>query len=314
MQFEKFLQKGDLILTEGSMYERLRRHPFVEFDLEIAHASFIYDPKSSKILEQIHRDYIEIGHKYGLPMVILTDTWRANEERIDRSPFKGRKVNQDNVSFIRNLSRQYQNADFPIFIGGLTGPRGDAYNSKETLSAELAESFHSYQVQAFMETRIDFLKAATLPAFPEALGIARAMAVSKIPYFLSFVITQNGTLLDGTPLDQAIGKIDTNTSTPPTGYFVNCVHPKVLLLGLDAIGEIVHNFAERILGFQANASAKSPEELDGLEELDSEEPEIFASLMLEVYEKYRIPILGGCCGTDTRHVECLAQKLKERKV
>jgi len=152
--------------------------------------------------------------------------------------------------------------------------------------------------------------AATLPAFSEALGIAKAMAASNIPYFLSFVIRNNGMLLDGTPLNQAIEEIDAKIPVPPTGYFVNCVHAIVLLSGFAAARIQERNLAGRIVGFQANTSAKSPEELDGLEELESEEPQSFANQMLEVYRKYQIPILGGCCGTDTRHMECLAIKLK----
>ncbi|MCH8126038.1 homocysteine S-methyltransferase family protein [candidate division KSB1 bacterium] len=310
MQFERFLENANFILTEGSIYERLRRNPLVEFDPDLAHAALIYNDKGSEILAQFHREYIEIGQKYQLPMVVLTNTWRANKERINRSKFRDFKINQDNVNFIFELCRPYRNSHNPIFIGGVIGPRGDAYKPDLSMNIDTAESFHSDQLLALLETQIDFLMAATLPALSEALGIARAMAVAKIPYFLSFVIRKNGRLLDGTPLDQAIEKIDTNTPVSPTGYFVNCVHPKVLLSAFDAVGIQKGNLAERIVGFQANTSPKSPEDLDGIEELESEDPEIFGSLMLEVYEKYRMPILGGCCGTDARHMESLAKKLK----
>ncbi len=310
MQFERYLQNAKIILAEGSIYERLRRHHLVKFDPELAHAAHIYNDKGSEILAQIHREYIEIGQKYELPMIVLTNTWRANKERIKRSKFKDFNINQDNVNFIFEICKPYRNDRNPIFIGGVMGPRGDAYKADQAMNASIAESFHAVQMQALLKTQIDFLMAATLPALSEALGLARAMATAKIPYFLSFVIRKNGRLLDGTPLDQAIEKIDTNTPVPPTGYFVNCVHPKVLLSALDVAGFQKGNSIERIVGFQANTSAKSPEELDGLEELESEEPEIFGSLMLKVYKKYQIPILGGCCGTDTRHMEYLAKKLK----
>jgi homocysteine S-methyltransferase len=57
---------------------------------------------------------------------------------------------------------------------------------------------------------------------------------------------------------------------------------------------------------QANTSAKSPEELDGLESLDSEAPAPFAAAMLDVRRQFGAKILGGCCGSDERHIEAIA--------
>ncbi len=88
------------------------------------------------------------------------------------------------------------------------------------------------------------------------------------------------------------------------------MHPTILLEGLTKEEIERRSLTERIVGFAANTSAKSPEELDGLEEIDAEEPDRFAELMRAVYDQYHIPILGGCCGTGTDHIESLAGQFK----
>ncbi len=76
------------MLGEGSLYERLRREPAVRFDDEIAHATLVYDDAARAVLERTHREYLDIGQALGVPMLTATDTWRANRERQDRSPFR----------------------------------------------------------------------------------------------------------------------------------------------------------------------------------------------------------------------------------
>jgi homocysteine S-methyltransferase len=306
MQFERFVQSAAFALSEGSMYERLRRHPAVKLDPYLYHATLIYDPEDVLILDQVHREYLDVGQRYQLPMFTLTDTWRANQDRIRQSRFNKHKVNQDNARFIANLRDSYAPSAVPIFIGGQIGPRGDAYTPEEAPPLAEAEIFHTPQVEALAEGAVDFLYAATLPAFSEAQGIAAAMSKTGLPYILSFVIRGDGTLLDGTLLARAIETLDNTTSRPPTGYAVNCVHPTVFSAGLTALEKQSPSLSRRILSYQANTSAKDPKELDGLLELETEQPETLAKLMLHAYQQFHTVFFGGCCGTDTSHIECLA--------
>ena len=305
--FETFLNQRPFALTEGSVYERLRRHVSIEYDPFLAHASLVYDTPAAAILAQVHRDYLDVGQRYRLPMIALTDTWRASRERIERSRFNGCAVNQDNARFLCALRDEYPVDAASIFIGGLLACRGDAYRPEEALSKDEAAAFHAPQAQALAETDIDFLMASTLPAFSEAHGLAIALAETGRPYALSFVLRPGGTLLDGTPLRRAIDRIDEAVERPPVGYFVNCVHPTVLRAALAASGFDQSRLPSRLIGFQANTSARSPEELVGLTDLETEEPTVFAASMILLHQRLGIPILGGCCGTDTRHIEALAR-------
>jgi homocysteine S-methyltransferase len=310
MQFKDYIENPSFALSEGSIFEKLRRNPTVEFDPFVYHATLIYHNDFRAILEQVHRDYLDIGQRHQLPMFALTDTWRANQERIQQSKFRNQDINQDNVSFIRQIHDSYGPDASPIFVGGTMGPKGDAYTPEEALSPDDAAQFHQPQIEALAAAGVDFLFVATLPALSEAIGMARAMAATNLPYILSFVLRKNGTLLDGTPLAEAMDRIDNATAQPPIGYAVNCIHPSIFKDSLSALEQHEASLPQRIVSFQANTSARDPRELDGLEELETEEPDVLADLMISAHEQFHTPFMGGCCGTDTNHIESLARTYK----
>ena len=159
MSFDEFIKTASFALSEGSIYERLRRHPSVEFDPYIFHASLIYDEKAKQVLAGVHREYMDVAQKYRLPTLITADTWRASQERIDLSKLKGRRVNQDNIQFMKDLRDEYGSSPQPIFVVGQIGPRGDAYKPEEALSKIEAESFHRSQLEALAESGVDLLFA-----------------------------------------------------------------------------------------------------------------------------------------------------------
>jgi homocysteine S-methyltransferase len=193
----------------------------------------------------------------------------------------------------------------------MMGCKGDAYKPQEALTSDEAELFHEFQARALSNGGVDFLFGATLPSYHEALGLAKAMAKTKKPYILSFVIRSNGTLLDGTSLHDAFLNIDSSVLTRPLGYMVNCVHPSVLQSALlnHKKSKIVK---ERLLGIQSNTSSKSPEELEGATELESEDFDSLINNMLELHNEHGLNIMGGCCGTNDKHIQKLVNELCRR--
>jgi homocysteine S-methyltransferase len=310
MHFEHFIESAAVGLCEGSIYERLRRDPAITLDPHLSYSALIYEDRTARILEAIHREYLDIGQRFGLAMIVQADTWRANRERIRQSRFRGQPVNQDNVRFTRRMCEAYASETQPFFVGGLMGPKGDAYRAREALSAAGAEAFHAYQAEALAEAGVDFLYAATLPAYSEAYGIASAMAKTKLPYMLSFIVRRHGTLLDGTPLDEAIEALDQNLPQPPIAYSINCVHPSVFMAALTATEGHSPEAVRRVVCFQGNTSDLDPEQLDGSTELQTEAPEPWAEMMRDARSRFRTVFVGGCCGTDARHLQSLAGKLR----
>lgn len=315
MRFDEFIQQSNdetVALSEGSIFERLRRHPAISYDPFISHSALIYDDHGRRVLAGVHREYVDVAQKYQLPIFMLTDTWRANPERIAASNFRRNKVNQDNVRFLSDLRAGYGNSP-DIYIGGLIGVRGDAYKPEQALSRLEAESFHAHQLTALAEAGVDFLYAAPIPAVTEAQGIAAAMSKFGLPYILSFVVYTEGTLLDGTPLGQAMDMIDEAVSASPVGYAINCVHPKIFSSAMHALEKEGSAYSKRIVSYQANTANLRPEELNEATELITEEPEILAELMMEAEYTFHTKFMGGCCGTDTRHIEQLAKRLRRKR-
>jgi len=312
MDFATVIARERVLLAEGAVLERLRRGRRCALDPHAEHALLIYDPEGRKELEQMWRGYADAGREFSLPMILLSPTWRANEERL-RAAGHGdvEKVNRDGVRFLAELRSRYDDYAPRIFIGGLLGCRGDAYKPAEALCEREAARFHARQIRALADTEADFLMAATLPALGEAVGIARAMAETGKPYVLSFVIRASGALLDGTPLSEAVARIDAEVTPKPAGFMVNCVHPQVFAEALDHQCARRPAVSERIIGLQANTSRRSPEELDQSAEFFAESPENLAEGMLSAHRRFGTRILGGCCGTDERHIRAIAQRVSQ---
>jgi Homocysteine/selenocysteine methylase (S-methylmethionine-dependent) len=305
MDFVHSIKARRIMLAEGSVYERLRRHPGITFHPSMRHGVLVYDPAGRKAEAEVHKSYIAAAREAGLPLILLSDTWRANAENIAASVYAGRPVNQDNIALLKALR---DDSGHEIFIGGQSGCRGDAYRPDEALDADAAYAFHRPQMQALAEAKPDFLFAATLPAFREARGIARAQAETGLPYLLSFVLRPAGTLLDGTPWADAIKALD-DAPHPPLGYAVNCVHPKVLAEALSVLEKHAPDLLARVIFFQANTSPLTPEELTVATDLLTEEPGTLAEQICALQRRYGLPVTGGCCGTDERHIAALGHRL-----
>jgi homocysteine S-methyltransferase len=307
--FPDLLKRSRCILGEGAVIERLRRNSDFELNPHIVNSAFVYDEAKRAALEIICRQYLDIGFQYSLPLLLSTPTWRASRERIAAAGYAERDVNGDNFRFLNTLRNSYGEYAQKIAICGLLSCRGDAYNPAGALEPAEARKFHAWQATMLAEAGVDFLLASTLPALTEATGLALALASTGKPYIVSFVVLPEGTLLDGTPLKDAIAAIDTTTSPRPLAYLVNCTHASIFRTALWHEVNSSPIVRERVVGLLANTAALSPEELDNSAGLVEEEPEAFGRSVASLHGELGMKILGGCCGTDDRHIRCLAKQL-----
>lgn len=309
MGFAEILQQARALLTEGSLIERLRRSPSVALDPHVEHAGLIYNTRGRARLEELYRGYLDVGRMYDLPMIVSPPTWHAGPDRLRAAGLREREVNGDAVRFLADLRRTYGDYSRQVLIAGLMGCKHDAYDPLQALSTEDATEYHAWQAQALTNAGVDFILAVTLPALSEALGIAQALSACPTPYILSFVVRPAGTLLDGTPLHEAVAGIDGSVDPRPLAFMVNCAHPTVFASALETAAQTDPSVLTRVIGLQANTSPLSPEELDQAEQLEGEDPATFAEAMLSLHHRFGTKILGGCCGTDHRHINALANRL-----
>ena len=307
--FPEFFEKSSCILGEGAVIERLRRNSEFELDPYIVNSAFIYDESKNAALSGIYRQYLDIGHQYNLPLLLSTPTWRASRERIQEAGYKNKDVNGDNFRALDEMRKSYGAYAENVVICGLLSCRGDAYNQSEALTTKDAHNFHSWQADKLAQARVDFLLAATLPALSEATGLAKALADTGKPYIISFVFRPEGTLLDGTPLKDAISKIDTDVSPKPLAFMANCTHASIFKAGIMHDTHSSAAVRERVAGLLANTAALDPEELDNSQELVEEDPQTFGKMVGGLHAELGMKILGGCCGTDGRHIGNLAKRL-----
>ncbi len=294
------LEKHKFILAEAAVVERLRRNEKIELDEHLVHAPLIFSEAGRAALRAVYQEYIDIAAGSDRPILLSTPTWRTNHERVLAS-----KQRQDiNVEAARFLQALVANEPrkVTVKIGGVIGCKNDCYHPAQGLSLHKAKDFHQWQVDELASASVDFLMAVTLPNVEEAAGIAQAMQATGLPYIISFVIGADGKVLDGTTLAAAMAFVDANTAHKPLGYFINCSYPS--FLQAQSLAKIPTG---RLLGLQANASSLSHAELEGSKELKSESVADWADLMVQLNTDFGLKILGGCCGTDSKHLSALVK-------
>jgi len=276
---------------EAAIVERLRRDPTIQLHPRLENAMLIYTPEGRAALTALCREYIDVARAVQLPIALSTPTWRANQERLSEAQIK-MDVNADAAQFMKSFPN--------TFVGGLIGCKNDCYKPAEALSRAAAVDFHAWQISRLLDA--DFLYAVTLPEINEALGIAQAMAATKRPYIISFVIGKDGRVLDGTPLEKGITWIDNHTSRPPVGYGVNCCYPSFL-----QAARLQKHAAERLISIQANASSLSHAELEKSDSVEADPIEDWCARMTELDHGLNLKILGGCCGTTAAHLRSIVE-------
>lgn len=306
-KFEQIFRESKIVLTEGALAVRLKSEYHITMDKHIAQAGIIYS--YPQLLKKLYKQYIDIVVRHNLPIMLMTPTRKANFISVAESAYSSENVIADNCRFLNEIRDQYPGYSGKMLVGGHMGCRGDAYSGENTPGVDESFEFHRVQAGVFKSQEIDFLFAGIMPAADEALGMAMAMAETGIPYIISFMIRGDGCLLDGTPISEAIKKIDAGTENKPFGYMTNCVHPANLRRSLVNGNNIGKPEMSRFIGIQANASPMSPEELNNCSIVHQDDFNTLVEEIIWLRDNSGFRIFGGCCGTDDVFLEKLAEKL-----
>jgi homocysteine S-methyltransferase len=263
------------------------------------------DPAGRELLAEYFRDHLRIAATAGTGVVLETPTWRANADWGARLGYDAEaldRVNRDSVTFVRDLADQHP--EVAVVVSGNIGPRGDGYSPNELLSAEAAERYHRAQIESFAAAGVDRVTMLTATHTGEPIGIVRAAVAADIPVVIAFTVETDGRLPNGQPLHEAIAEVDEATDTAALHFGINCAHPDHFTDALKADPAVIG----RIELMRANASRASHAELDAAEELDDGDPVELGSLYAGLLRSHpHLRVLGGCCGTDARHVEAIAR-------
>lgn len=275
---------------------------FAAFDL-------LKDDAGFERLRAYYLRYAEIATAHGLGLLLETPTWRA-------SPAWGARLGYDRealadanrraVSLLLEIRAAFETPSTPVVVSGNLGPRGDGYRPESRMTAAEAREYHAWQIGTFAATDADLVSVFTMNYVEEAIGVAAAAKAYAMPVAISFTVETDGRLPTGQRLAEAIEATDAATGGHPAYYMINCAHPTHFARTLREGGA----WRERIRGLRANASHRSHAELEASRELDDGDPEEFGQQYRALRPLLpRLTVVGGCCGTDHRHVGSICRAL-----
>ncbi|SFR42613.1 homocysteine S-methyltransferase family protein [Litoreibacter janthinus] len=268
-------------------------------------ASFplLQDPKMRRVIESYAREQIQLAARHGLGCVLESATWMANLDRAASLGYDASNlvdINRDAIALLADVREQ--SGAPKVLISANIGPRDDAYAPSDIMSAEDAEHYHTAQIESLVGTAVDMLSAYTFSNSPEAIGFVRSGRKAGFPSVVAFTVETDGRLPTGQTIDAAISVVDAATDEGAAYFMVNCAHP-------DHFSDTLTGNS-RLAGIVVNASRCSHAELNEATQLDEGDPsELGEQIAALVADFPSIRVIGGCCGTDMRHLEEMASRV-----
>lgn len=297
---------GGFFVTDGGIETTLIFHQGLELP-DFAAFDLLKRPGGESALREYFRAYARIAARHNADVVLESATWRASADwgaRLGYSEAELAEANRRAIELLERIRDELSEPRTMAVISGCVGPRGDGYQPANMMTIDQALSYHRVQVNTFAGTAADMVGAITMNYVEEAIGIALAARDAEMPVAISFTVETDGRLATGQPLADAIGQVDAASGSYPAYYMLNCAHPQ----HFDSVLEPDASWTGRIRGLRANASRKSHAELNESSELDIGDPAELGTqyAWLKQHRLPRLNVLGGCCGTDQRHVESIA--------
>lgn len=288
------------LLTDGGIETDLIFNRGVELP-EFAAFPLLDSEDGRAALRAYFADYLDLAARAGVPVLLETPTWRANADHAAALGYDAAavdRVNREAVTFLAGLAGQRDDLT-GWEVGGVIGPRGDGYLGAGGVDPDEAAAYHRLQLAAFAAAGAGRATALTLTDVGEGIGIARAAADVGIPVGIGFTVETDGRLPDGSTLGAAVAAVDEEAA--PAYFVVNCAHPTHIGHALDGDA-----WQSRVGGLRVNASTMSHAELDAMEVLDDGDPAQLAADQRRLLDAFpNLEVLGGCCGTDVRHVAAM---------
>jgi S-methylmethionine-dependent homocysteine/selenocysteine methylase len=295
---------GPLFLTDGGIETTLIFHQGLDLP-EFAAFDLLAGDEGTRELRRYYEPYAALARERGLGFVLESPTWRANPDWAKRIGYDDDQLdalNRKAIALMEEIRADYETHEAPFVISGCIGPQSDGYQPATVLSADEAEAYHGTQISTFADSAADLVTAITMTYADEAIGIVRAALEAGLPAVISFTVETDGRLPSGQGLAEAIGEVDAETHAGAAYFMVNCAHPTHFA----GVLEEDEPWTGRIRGLRANASTKSHAELDDADELDEGDPaDLAARHAALVAQLPNLTVLGGCCGTDHRHVTAI---------
>jgi S-methylmethionine-dependent homocysteine/selenocysteine methylase len=301
---------GRLFLTDGGIETTLIFHDGFKLPY-FAAFHLLRTPDGRAALKAYYERYLAIAKSDGIGFVLESPTWRASADwgnKLGYSPAELDAANRESIALMSELRAAHESETMPIVISGCVGPRGDGYDPGQVMSPKEAASYHADQVRVFAAAGTDMVTAITMTNANEAIGITRAAQSHDMAVAISFTLETDGRLPTGQALGEAIMQVDSATGSGPVYYMINCAHPTHFDRKLEKAGKWIG----RLAGLRCNASKRSHQELNDAPDLDAGNPHELGSEYASLLSRFpQINVVGGCCGTDHRHLQEIAKACRQ---
>ena len=296
-----------LFVTDGGLETVLVFQQQIELP-EFAAIDLLQRKEGGQIINDYMKPYVQISKENGLGLVMETATWRASPDWGPKVGFPDEatlaKANRQAVMIVDQMRQNSETTSTPIVVSGTIGPRGEGYDPGQIMSVAEASNYHGWQAAILADSHADLISAITMTNTSEAIGVTNAAKSYGMEVVISFTVETDGRLPTGQSIENAVAEVDDKSGSYPVYYMINCAHPTHFADKLAAAG----SWVERIKGIRANASTCSHEELDNSEVLDEGNPAELGRQIAEIRLALpHINIVGGCCGTDHRHIGEIAK-------
>jgi homocysteine S-methyltransferase len=297
---------GRTYLSDGGFETTLIFHE--GWNLPIGEAFVLLESeKGRKAIRDYFDRFLPMAVKHGTGFILESPTWRANPDwaaKAGYDRYRLAELNRAGIALMREVRTKTETPRTPIIISGNIGPRGDGYDPGALMSVSEATAYHAWQISIFREENVDCVSAFTMTNVNEAIGVTLAAKQAAVPRVISFTLEIDGRLPTGETLGEAITAVDRASGAAPAYFMINCAHPTHFADALEAGS----SWVKRLRAIRANSSCKSHAELNNSPELDTGNPQELGQQYAALLRRFpHINVLGGCCGTDHRHIACISE-------
>ncbi|MCO7174985.1 homocysteine S-methyltransferase [Sporolactobacillus kofuensis] len=308
-KISELLHQMKPIILDGAMATEIEKQGIV-IDSELWSASVIHDNPAS--IKKVHLDYFHAGAD-----VATTNTYQATMAGFQQSGYTEQEAAtmikkaveiaiESRTEFWESLSEeQRKKRPFPL-IAGSVGPYGayladgSEYTGDYTLNDAGYKQFHQSRMQLLKEAGSDVFAFETLPNFHEAQVLAELLQ-NEYPddeAWLSFSISRDGQLCDGTPLSEAAAYFNSNDQITAIG--VNCT----ALTRITSAIETIRNATNKPIIVYPN-SGEHYNPIKKIWQAPKKLPS-FGSLSKEWFDA-GASLIGGCCRTTPEDIRQIAE-------
>lgn len=250
--------------------------------------------KRPDLVREIYRDYIKAGAD-----IIVTNTFRTQRRTLQKVGLEDETERINALATdVAVRAREDANEARHIFIAGSITTLEDCYRPDLVPEARLCQAEHSEQIELLAQTPIDFLLLETFNSVDEARIASEIAARTGMPYMVSFVVRDDGSIFNGDTWQIAVSKL---APLKPFAIGVNCVCPSVATLALEIAAPLILARGLRLSVYANGIGASGSEE--GWDFSSQGSPVATYVEYCKKWKAFGASVIGGCCGTSPEYTE-----------